>query len=98
MEIPINITHGNFPLLTCRGSYPTTPHHITTLVLCSVVYLCHFEGCLECIYMGILGIFIHSGFGDGSGPVGRMTDQRLLYYTIVVHLAHLEFEWTLCTV
>ena len=28
--------------------------------------------------MGYLGSFIHSGFGDGSGPVGRMTDQELL--------------------
>ena len=45
--------------------------------------------------MGILGLVIHSGFGDGSGPAGRMTDQRLLYYTIV---AHLEFEQTLYTV
>ena len=34
-----------------------------------VVYLCQFEGSLECIYMGYMGLFIHSGFGDGSGPV-----------------------------
>ena len=33
-----------------------------------VVYLCQFEGSLECIYMGYLGLFIHSGFGDESGP------------------------------
>ena len=44
--------------------------------------------------MGSLGLFIHSGFGDGSGLVGRMTGQRLLYYTIVAHLAHLVFEQT----
>ena len=43
-----------------------------------VVYLCQFEGSLECICMGILGLFIHSAFGDGSGPVGRMTDQESL--------------------
>ena len=45
--------------------------------------------------MGILGLFIHSVFGDGSGPAGRMTDQRILFYSIVAHLVHLEFEWTL---
>ena len=41
--------------------------------------------------MGILGLFIHSGFGDGSGPAGRRTDQKILYNTIVTYL---EFEWT----
>ena len=65
-----------------------------TLVLHSV-HLHQFEGSLECIYMDILGLFIHSGLGDVLGAAGRMTDQRLLYYTIV---AHLEFEQTLCTV
>ena len=57
-----------------------------TLVLCGVVNLCQFEGSLECIYMGILGLFIHSGFGDGSGPVSKTADQRILYYTIVAHV------------
>ena len=38
-----------------------------TQVLCGVVYLCQFDGSLECIYMGYFGTIIHLGFGDGSG-------------------------------
>ena len=78
---------------------PIQLHHIILHTgIIGVIHLSHFEGCLECIYMGILGLFIHSGFGDGSGPAGRITDQKILYYTIVAHLAHLEFGWTLCIV
>ena len=36
-----------------------------------VAYLCQFECSLECIYMGYLGFFIHSGSGVGSGPAWR---------------------------
>ena len=69
-----------------------------TLVLCGVVHMCHFEGSLECIYMVILDLFIHFGFEDGSGPVSRMTDQRLLFSNHCGILGiHLEFEQTLFT-
>ena len=43
-----------------------TPSYFT-LVLCGVVYLCQFEGSLECIDMGYFGLIIRFGFGDGSG-------------------------------
>ena len=57
-----------------------------------VVYLCQFEGSLECIYMGYLGIFIHSGFGDGSvASALEVTDQEILIFTIEDHLAQLYF-------
>ena len=39
--------------------------------------------------MGYLGSFIHSGFGDESGPAKRMTNQELLIDTIVACLAQL---------
>ena len=39
--------------------------------------------------MGYLGFFIHSGFGDWSGPVKRFTTQEILIQTIVAHLAQL---------
>ena len=35
--------------------------------------------------MSFFDLFIHSGFGDGSGPAGRITIQWMLYYTIVAH-------------
>ena len=57
-----------------------------------VVYLCQYEGILECIYMGYLGLFIHSGFGDRSvGSVLEVTDQEILIFTIEDHLAQLYF-------
>ena len=73
----------NYNMWRFLSNYTTSYY---TLVLCGVVHLCQFEVSLECIYMGYLGQFIHSGFGDGSGPAGRMTDQRILYYTIVAHM------------
>ena len=40
--------------------------------------------------MGYLGLFIHSGLGDGSvGSVMEATDQEMLIFTIVDHLAQL---------
>ena len=48
------------------------------LACCFSGFMLEFEGSLECIYVGYLGSFIHSCFGDGSGPVGRMTDQESL--------------------
>ena len=53
--------------------YPTTPHHIVTLVLCRVVYLCQFKGCLECMSLGIFGFFKHFGFGGSIGPAVKKT-------------------------
>ena len=69
-----------------------------TLVLCDVVYLCQFEGSLECIYIGYFSLIIHSGFWDGSGgPAVEVTNLWIPYYTIVYTISEQLFEWLLCT-
>ena len=40
--------------------------------------------------MGYLGLFIHSGFGDGSGLAKRFTTQEIHIQIIVAHLAHMN--------
>ena len=43
------------------------------LVLCDVVYLCQFEGYLECISLGIFGLIIQFGFDGGTrGPADEI--------------------------
>ena len=75
---------------------PIQLHHIIFHTgICGVVYLCQFEGSLKCIYMGLFGLFIHSDFGDGFGPVDRITILWIPYYTFGKQSL---FEWTLHTV
>ena len=47
------------------NQYKHTQKQIITSGGSKVVYRCQFEGSLECIYMGYLGLFIHSGWGMG---------------------------------
>ena len=89
-----NIIHKIFSINMCRllSNYTTSYY---TLVLYDVVHLCQFEGSLECIYMGFFSLFIHSGFGDGSGSADRISMLWIPYYTFWTQSL---FEWPLCTV